>query len=109
MANKDIALGIFTVINITVCGFILLVNSNVKYSPTVEALPAPVQQCPAGSYDIGIEKDGSVICKLEPTGCPYGDSIPLDSPKCAPPAPEAYDPYVPTPEYVEPVELMQGK
>lgn len=21
-----------------------------------------------------------------PTGCPYGDSIPLDSPKCAPPA-----------------------
>lgn len=34
--------------------------------------------CPAGSYDIGISKDGSPICKLEPTGCPYGDSIPMD-------------------------------
>lgn len=35
-------------------------------------------QCPAGSYDAG------GFCKNEPTGCPYGDSIPLDSPKCAP-------------------------
>ena len=34
--------------------------------------------CPAGSYDIGITKDGDPICKLEPTGCPYGDSIPMD-------------------------------
>jgi hypothetical protein len=40
--------------------------------------------CPDGSYNIGITKDGSPLCKLEPTGCPYGDSIPLDSPKCAP-------------------------
>lgn len=29
-----------------------------------------------------------------PTGCPYGDSIPVDSPKCAPPA-----------ATIEPVEL----
>lgn len=42
--------------------------------------------CPAGSYNIGISKDDQPICKLEPTGCPFGDSIPLDSPKCAPPA-----------------------
>lgn len=42
-------------------------------------------KCPAGSYYIGLEKNGQPICKLEPTGCPYGDSIPLDSPKCAPP------------------------
>lgn len=34
--------------------------------------------CPEGSYSIGIEKNGENICKLEPTGCPYGDSIPLD-------------------------------
>lgn len=34
--------------------------------------------CPAGSYNIGISKDGSPLCKLEPTGCPYGDSIPMD-------------------------------
>lgn len=42
---------------------------------STEQLPAT---CPAGSYDIGISKDGSPICKLEPTGCPYGDSIPMD-------------------------------
>lgn len=53
--------------------------------------------CPAGSYEIGREKDGNPLCKLEPTGCPYGDSIPLDSPKCAPPEnPEqAYAPWQP--------------
>jgi len=33
-----------------------------------------------------------------PTGCPYGDSIPLDSPKCAPP-PEIQEP---TPRPVTP-------
>lgn len=27
-----------------------------------------------------------------PTGCPYGDSIPLDSPKCAPPTAQATTP-----------------
>lgn len=59
--------------------------------------------CPAGSYEIGIEKDGQPLCKLEPTGCPYGDSIPLDSPKCAPPTnPEAYTPW--QPEAVKPAE-----
>lgn len=55
-------------------------------------------KCPAGSYEIGIEKEtGQAICKLEPTGCPYGDSIPLDSPKCAPPADPAtaYAPWNP--------------
>lgn len=42
---------------------------------------APLEsRCPAGSYEIG-EKDGQAICKLEPTGCPYGDSIPL-GPEC---------------------------
>lgn len=30
-------------------------------------------ECPAGQYPIG---DGT--CKAEPTGCPYGDSIPMD-------------------------------
>lgn len=36
--------------------------------------------CPDGSYAID-----QGVCKQEPTGCPYGDSIPLDSPKCVPP------------------------
>lgn len=40
--------------------------------------------CPAGSYPIG---DGN--CKNEPTGCPWGDSIPKDSEKCAPPKNES--------------------
>lgn len=44
-----------------------------------------IKECPDGSYNIGIEKNNEVICKLEPTGCPYGDSIPLDSPKCIAP------------------------
>ncbi len=34
-------------------------------------------KCPEGSYNIGISKDGAALCKLNPTGCPYGDSIPL--------------------------------
>lgn len=40
--------------------------------------------CPAGSYNIGSkEPGGEPICKLEPTGCPWGDSVPME--KCAPP------------------------
>lgn len=35
--------------------------------------------CPPGSYEIGAPGEG--ICKKEPTGCPYGDSIPL-GPEC---------------------------
>lgn len=63
---------------------------------------APAEQliCPEGSYNIGEEKNGQVICKIEPTGCVNGDSIPLDSPKCEnnePPkevvAPEPLEPY----------------
>ena len=37
-------------------------------------------QCPAGSYDAG------GFCKQEPTGCPYGDSVPME--KCEPHTPE---------------------
>lgn len=42
--------------------------------------------CPDGSYNIGTKDGVNPICKLEPTGCPWGDSIPLDSPKCTPPS-----------------------
>jgi hypothetical protein len=38
-------------------------------------------KCQEGSYSIGTEKNGDEICKLNPTGCPYGDSIPL-GPEC---------------------------
>lgn len=43
------------------------------------------ESCPVGTYDIGRDAAGSPVCKSEPSGCPYGDSIPLDSPKCTPP------------------------
>lgn len=39
--------------------------------------------CPTGSYNIGTKDGVNPICKLEPTGCPFGDSVPLD--KCTPP------------------------
>ena len=56
----------------------------VNYEPVSRTEASNGDGCPDGSYNIGIEKNGEVICKLEPTGCPYGDSIPLDSPKCVP-------------------------
>lgn len=50
-----------------------------KQAPVTTQQPQPLN-CPAGTYDAG------GFCKNEPTGCPFGDSIPLDSPKCAPPS-----------------------
>jgi len=52
--------------------------------------------CHEGSYEIGRKEDGGdPICKLEPTGCPYGDSIPL-GPDCDKHAPK--DPTPPDPD-----------
>lgn len=40
----------------------------------------------------GYDKEtGAAVCRSAPTGCPYGDSIPVDSPKCAPPNPLVYN------------------
>ena len=65
---------------------------------------AAVLQCPVGTYDAG------GFCKNEPTGCPYGDSIPLDSPKCAPPEAEKVDEVTPTVDEPAPVtEVSWGK
>lgn len=58
-------------------------------------------KCPEGSYNIGITKNGEAICKLEPTGCPYGDSIPLGA-EC--------DKHAPQPEPVQTeAPIMEGK
>jgi hypothetical protein len=55
----------------------------VAYNASVSAQEATY--CPDGTYRIGDDKEtGQPVCKQNPTGCPYGDSIPLDSPKCAP-------------------------
>lgn len=36
----------------------------------------PVPTCPAGTYNVNTDADP--VCKNDPTGCVYGDSIPLD-------------------------------
>jgi len=46
-----------------------------KVNALVEEVPAT---CPPGSFEVGQIEEGVPICKLEPTGCPYGDSIPMD-------------------------------
>lgn len=56
---------------------IILLAINIAFASNA---PAKIINCPAGSYAIGY-KDDKPICKLEPTGCPYGDSIPL-GPEC---------------------------
>lgn len=39
-------------------------------------------KCPDGSYLLVYGKDdGQPVCKMNPTGCPYGDSVPL-GPEC---------------------------
>lgn len=45
------------------------------------ATSADAVSCPTGTYQIGTDDSGNPICKNEPTGCPYGDSIPL-GPEC---------------------------
>jgi hypothetical protein len=37
--------------------------------------------CPESN---NVENYREYLCKQPPTGCAYGDSIPIDSPKCAP-------------------------
>lgn len=53
-----------------------------NHGTTADSDKGEPSTCPKGSYSIGKDKDGvHEICKLEPTGCPYGDSIPL-GPEC---------------------------
>jgi len=86
---------------------LVLVLSGVSFQTISKTLAEPVNEaqagCPAGTYNMGSDKDGEYLCKLQPTGCPYGDSIPLDSPKCAPPEnPNAYDRWEPAPTPIQP-------
>ena len=60
---------------ISVIVLILLVMNQFVSTNAQEAI------CPAGSYNIGENRTEEPLCKLEPTGCPYGDSIPL-GPDC---------------------------
>lgn len=61
-----------------------LILAPIGFEPVGTSNASNGDGCPDGSYNIGIEKDGNPICKLEPTGCPWGDSVPMD--KCSPPS-----------------------
>ncbi len=88
---------------------------NDKYGtpPVEETCPAPKfvynehcytkVDCPTGTTLIDYKDPNTKqdpICKGNPTGCPYGDSIPVDSPKCVAPddVENTTDEYVPTPD-----------
>lgn len=52
----------------------------------------PMVQCPAGYYENGKDQTtGAPLCHREPTGCPYGDNIPL-GPECDKQAPAPQKP-----------------
>lgn len=85
MSNKK--LFVLLVIDLTLLIYLFVFW---KAEAMVQEVPAT---CPAGSYEIGRkEPDGEPICKLEPTGCPYGDSIPMDM--CDKFAPQPEEPVV---------------
>lgn len=70
-----LALAIFSAIAISI-----MLLFTVLFGHSIAAEPTQITQCPVGSYNVGNDMNGP-ICKLEPTGCPYGDSIPL-GPTC---------------------------
>lgn len=85
--NKIIREALLVVILVAVTvGLGLLIIFAVGYP--AKALEA----CPPGTDNIGIDSEGNLICKNQPSGCPYGDNIPLDSPKCAAPPSQTITP-----------------
>lgn len=77
--------------------------------PVEEEPETPPKTCPEGSYEIGRKEDnGDPICKLNPTGCPYGDSIPL-GPECDKHKPVETPTTTPVEETVQKYQSFQGK
>lgn len=75
--KRDKAINIFWSVLLT----LLLLPTAIYLGSIVKA--SAVQStvvCPPNSTPLA-----NGLCKDEPTGCPYGDSIPLDSPKCVAP------------------------
>lgn len=105
VSRLDKALIVFTVLNITVCTVWLMAASNVEYVPQVTAAPvvepAPFDhsgcQYPDRTTNPPNGCDNSDPCDPAQTKGGSGDCV-------AEPVPVA-----PAPEYIEPVELMQGK
>lgn len=63
------------VVQLVILGTLVIAPAQTRTQP---ATASPQDPCPAGSYNIGTKDGINPICKLEPTGCPYGDSIPMD-------------------------------
>lgn len=82
-------------------------------TPEMEAYCASLPEVPKpceNGWHLVEHENGDLqkpICKGPPTGCPYGDSIPLDSPKCAPPV--EVENTTPTPVTTEDTEVFYGK
>jgi len=88
---------IFTAALLAAIMFVVFMSAQLANSQSEPANVPQQSKCPAGSYDIGITKDGNPICKLQPTGCPYGDSIPL-GPDCDKHNPNLNQPVINAPE-----------
>ncbi len=98
---------IFTCALLAAMLFVLVMLAEVGKTQSEPVSVPQHSKCPAGSYDIDITKDGNPICKLEPTGCPYGDSIPL-GPDCDKHDPNLNQPLITAPEPA-PVAECGGK
>lgn len=89
---KSILLAIFIAI-VLLCLWITFYRSDwmVVGRPKIHNWAVYPNGCPAGTDEIGHDDSGSLICKQQPTGCPYGDNIPVDSIKCAPDKDSVYN------------------
>lgn len=54
-----------------------IVNPKTPSKPPAPAKAKQDDGCPAGSYRIDESRAGNIMCRIEPTGCPYGDSVPM--------------------------------
>lgn len=73
-SKRDIVFDIACVFFIVVF-FIIITYVFYKITYAYIAKPVAAITCPNGQYLIDEEKG---ICKIQPTGCPYGDSIPVE-------------------------------
>lgn len=80
---------VVVVVSVILFVFVSLFGSKKTYNRLFQEkiLTSIEPVCPANSYDTGLSKDGvNPICRLHSTGCPYGDTIPMD--QCINPEPE---------------------
>lgn len=69
------------IVAIAVFGASFGVMSFVTAAPTTSNSSDTSSVCPEGSYEVEGKNPKEPLCRLYPTGCPYGDSIPL-GPEC---------------------------